>query len=173
MVESCDEAIDDYALLEGRLKPSHPPELRRSLGTLPRDLVLGTSVALYLLSSRAIEVLDRANFSGWTTYPADVSGALGGRLEGYAGLAVTGRCGPIRNELSKPILLPPPSPRGRSVWGWRGLYFEPNTWDGSDIFLAEGTAFVIVVARVKDVIERAQLSNFAFRPLTSIDRISL
>lgn len=133
----------------------------------------GTSVALHLLSPRVLEVLDKANVSGWTTCPADVYGALGGRLEGYGGLAVTGRCGPIGNELSQRVVLPPPSPCGRRVLGWRGLYFEPGTWDGSDIFLAEGTAFVFVVERVKDLIEGAQLSNFAFRPLTSIERISL
>jgi hypothetical protein len=93
-------------------------------------------------------------------------------LNGYSGIAVTGRCGPIDDRLSEEVTLGPPAPHGRARRGLRGLCFPPDSWDGNDFFTSEaGGAWIFVVQRVKDALEKAQLRNVEFQRLSEIERI--
>jgi hypothetical protein len=42
----------------------------------------------------------------------------------------------------------------------RGRYFDPETWDGSDIFSPEGTAHLIVTESAKLALEEARATNW-------------
>jgi hypothetical protein len=85
-------------------------------------------------------------------------------IPGYYGFLVRGRCGPIDD--SKRVEVPTICPGGIFPH-WIGLYFDPDTWDGSDIFLPGiYGAMIIVTEDVKLALERARIKNLAFIRLT-------
>lgn len=136
--------------------------------------VLSTSLVSYVLvSNRAIEVFRENAFTGWSTYPVLARGKDDEELDGYHGLAVTGRCGRIDKSMSERVWRDPPSPQGNRYQTWLGLYFHPDSWDGSDIFGPEGTTFMFVAERVKEATEKARLTNFSFTRLTEFEMLMI
>ena len=167
-----DDIKEPYTLMKGEALPSEPIVFEYSCGGKPRD-VIGTEFAvLELFSDRVIDILRNEGFTGWTTYPVEVYGKKGERIEGYHGFAVTGRCGPIDNSRSRQIVVPPPVPEGQPGPGWQGLYFEPDTWDGSDIFTPQG-GWVFVVGAVRKALKRAKVKNLYFKSLAEVVRLML
>ena len=65
---------------------------------------------------------------------------------------------------------PPPVPEGKAYDAWIGMYFDPATWDGSDIFISEGSTTTIVTSRLKEQLESADVTNIRFTPLTEFER---
>ena len=66
----------------------------------------------------------------------------GDRLQGYVGLSIRGRCGPIDDSLSERV---PKQYPGGVFPVLKGMYFDPATWDGSDVFTVKGRASFICV----------------------------
>jgi hypothetical protein len=66
----------------------------------------------------------------------------GAEIPGYQGLIVTGRCGSTRAN--------------------RVLPLDLQSWDGSDVFVREGTGEVYVTERVRNALEDARITNVAF-----------
>jgi Immunity protein family (Imm11) len=136
------------------------------------DLVGTTWAVLDIVSDRFAALLRERGLTGWRTYPVAICGKDGEAVSGYHGLAVTGRCGPIEWERSERVILPPSVPKGRTRAGWRGLYFTPESWDGSDLFVpADGGGYVIVTDAVKNASEDRRLTNVTFTRLTEFERI--
>ena len=125
-----------------------------------------TFVAILLISERFLDTLLEVRATGWGTYPVRPYDRAGLELPGYHGLAVTGRAGPIDRSRSRIELLPPPVPEEQAMYAEIGMYFDPGTWDGSDIFMPEGTLAVCVVERVKQALEERKLTNIEFTPLS-------
>jgi hypothetical protein len=169
-VSGRDEIANYFALARGEDLPLEPLEFVRASGGKPHDLIGTTYAVLQLISPRLIALLEEHGFTGWTTYPAKILLDDGSEVEGYRGLAVTGRCGPIEDDLSERIMLRPPVPTGRSMPGLRGMCFRPDTWDGSDIFTPEGFAAVFVVERVKEALETAGITNITLERVSEIER---
>lgn len=139
-------------------------------GTVANDY-LGTSFPLIaLLSDRFVEVLRAGGFTGWGTFPVTLTTQGGKAIDGYHGLAVRGRSGPIDGALSESIVLPPPVPGGAAEDGRRGLYFHPETWDGSDVFVPEGSGYVIVTEAVADAMRAAEVTNIDLEVLSGVER---
>jgi hypothetical protein len=156
-------------LARGEEQPAKPIAYLRDGGETPYDLIGTTDASLKLVSERVLGVLRKGNFGGWTTFPVRV--LLKDReLHGYAGLAVTGRSGPIDDRLSEDVIQPPPVPGGQSGRALRGLCFEPESWDGSDVFTPAGYTGIFVVEAVKDALERAGMTNVDFHRLSEIER---
>jgi len=157
-----------FAITRGS-KPSGPIVVRWARGgKSPSDVVRTTTVAPFIVSERVIDVLERYKFLGWQNYHVELIGPDGARIPGYRGLAVTGRCGPINNSLS--VKFPKIMPGGVFPW-WRGLYFDPKTWDGSDLFMPEGkSAWILAVDEVKQAFVDAHITNVVFSRLDVIER---
>jgi uncharacterized protein YjbI with pentapeptide repeats len=143
----------------------------RVYGSRPYDLICtGHGNCLLLVSKRVIRVLRESGFTGWETYPVAVPGRWGLRLRGIAGLAITGRCGPIDETKSERRSRPPHVPGGEAVEVLVGCYFDAATWDGSDLFLPEGWGAAVVTERVKTALERAGVRNAHFERLSEYER---
>ena len=167
------EEIDDVAILRGEIRPPKPlvfEYMKGASGSTPRDFVSTSLVSPRLISDRVVSVL--RDFSGWSTFPVEVYGKKGERIPGYHGLVVTGRCGPIDDSRSRPVVEPPARPQGRPTRMWIGLYFDPRTWDGSDLFLPEGWASIFVTEAVKKALEKAKITNVMFTRLTEAENLS-
>lgn len=147
-------------------KRPHLVEARWTMGTrIPGDVIWTTLAALVILSERVLAVLE--GFTGWSSYPVRLLGKEGEEIAGYRGLAVHGRCGPI--DTSKSVQVHKEFPGGTFPI-WRGLLFEPDTWDGSDIFMPEGDfGFVFIRKVVKDTFTRARVRNISFARIDEIE----
>lgn len=158
---------DPLKLLLGEVKPGRPIEFRRYSGSKPKDIMGATYAAILLVSDRFIDALVEVKATGWGTYPVRLYDKTGSELPGFHGLAVYGRAGPIDRTKSRIELIPPPVPQGQAMYAEIGMYFDPESWDGSDIFIPEGTAAVCVVERVKQALEQRKLTNIYFEPLSA------
>lgn len=169
--EPDDITIDAIGIARSEALPETPMIFRHFMGGgNPKDL-LGTGFAsLILLCDRVIEILRAGGYSGWTTYPIELYEKKGERMEGYHGFGVTGRCGPVLWEKGKKIRKPPPVPKGQGYDAWLGLYFDPDTWDGSDVFMPKDSTAIIVIEPIMQALTRAKVKNFKFQPLTEFER---
>lgn len=157
--------IDAKGLLLGHEVPHEPVLFRRQSGQRTCDVMGTTYAALSLVSKPLIDVLVRRRFTGWSTFPVRLLDGHEQEIEGYVGLSVTGRAGPIDRKRARIELDPPLVPKGRPTYIEVGMYFDPDTWDGSDFFVPDGTTAVCVVSGVKEALEESAFTNVALTPL--------
>lgn len=146
-------------------------KLEWTMGSVqPSDIVKATTAAPIFISNRVQELLSAGEFSGWQTYPVEVFGRDGIQFHGYQGLAVHGRCGAIDSARSVPF--DKAMPAGTFTW-FRGLYFDPSTWDGSDIFMpAEAVGWIFVVESVRNALIASRVKNVVLTPLDQVERMT-
>jgi hypothetical protein len=151
---------ESWRLVSGEWRPAEPIGFEYHLGRTPKDLI-GTSTASHrhLLSDRIIRTLSANKFTGWSTYPIRVTGKDGRQIEGYHGFAVTGRSGPPDRSRSQKT----EKFKEGSFVEIRGLFFDENTWDGSDIFLCG--PHVCVTQVVYEAVTALRPTNIEFTPL--------
>lgn len=170
-VTGAGQGIDDVAIARGEKLPSKPLACRYHMGGVTlRDLVCTGYAGMYVLSDRVIDILHAGRFTGWTTYPVEVYGKSGERIDGYHGFAVTGRCGRVLWSKGKKERRPAPVPGGQAYDVWVGMYFAERSWDGSDIFMPKATTYAIVVEAVMQALTRAKVTNIKFTRLTEFER---
>lgn len=161
----------DFAATRGEIRPAEPVPASWMMGrSTPADVIWTGSAAPVIVSDRAVSILEAEGFDGWGTYNVALSGKSGETIQGYSGLVVHGRCGEIDHERS--IKFDKIMPGGVFPW-WRGLYFDPATWDGSDLFMPAGTVgWIFVVEAVKRALEIAKVKNVVFTPLDQVERMT-
>ena len=168
---SCEDIDDDVGLVRAEWVPKIPLVFRHFTGGSRLHDVIGTGHAtIDLLSDRVIDIFKEYGFTGWTTFPIELYGKKGVRIDGYNGFAVTGRCGPIDWSRGRKIRKPPPVPQGRSYDAWVGMYFDPNTWDRSDVFCPGETTYIIVTEPVMLALSDAKVTHILFKRLTEFER---
>lgn len=137
----------------------------------PGDIIWTTSAVPILLSERIVGLLREGHFTGWDVVPVELRNRVGGILPTYYFLRVPGRCGPIDNERAVKFDKSMP---GGVFPRWRGLYFDPATWDGSDLFMPTGNVgWIFVVEAVKKAFEKAKVKNVVFTALDQVERMKL
>jgi hypothetical protein len=154
------------AILRGEEPPLRSLEFRPMKGSIQADIMGTTFVALRLISKRFANLLLENQFTGWGTVATRIQDKRGKEIPGYFCLVVSGRAGPIDPSRNRIVLDPPPVPHGEPTYVEVGMYFDPMTWDGSDIFIPEGTTAICVTERVKDVVDRAKIENVQFTALS-------
>lgn len=163
--EISDEDDDDAVEVRRAEKlPPKPVKVRYAMGrSKPSDFIHTTNVHPILISDRVLGILKGEGFTGWQTYPVRVFGKDGARIPGYHGLAVHGRCGPLDDSRSvkRDTVYP-----GGVFPEWYGLFFDPATWDGSDLFMtASDQTWIFLVEAVKRAFEKAKVTNVKFTAL--------
>jgi hypothetical protein len=164
---------DAFAVQRGEEPLPTPAVCDQFLGRTPYDLVGTGFVALYLLSERVTEALQREAFTGWKPHPAEIRTRAGELIPGYHLLIVTGRCGPIDKPGFPRAGSGSPGAHGPAIMTTRGLHFDPNTWDGADIFVPEGAGWIIVVERVRDALKAAKVTNIDLPRVTEVEQVLL
>jgi hypothetical protein len=163
--------VDTFALTRGEVTPSRPILVKHDRGATLYDVIWTTNAAPVIISDRAARLLEENQVSGWSTYEVDLRDRDGDVIDGYSGLSVLGRCGPIRDDLSPSIEAVYPGGRTKRRLGWR---FDPDTWDGSDIFVpSDGSAVKFVTDSVRGLLERAKVRNLTLRNAATIKRLVL
>jgi hypothetical protein len=148
-----DDILGPYKLWRAETLPTKPVIFEHDLGREPMDLIrTGHGDMLFLLADRVIELLRKGAVTGWTTYAVEVYGKRGVQIPGYQGFAVTGRCGGAVDTKTQED--------GKPVY-----YLDPNTWDGSDIFLMGDERDCYVTARARDLLKTAEVRNIRWKPV--------
>lgn len=163
--------IDDGAIVRAHITPKEPVVFEHSSCSRPMDLAGTELPGMNLLSSRAIDLMREHGFTGWRTYAVEVTGKNKEAVEGYHGLQVYGRCGPIDDSKSRQVWREPVVEGGPRFQVWLGHYFDVDTWDGSDFFMpaevgGRENLLMYVTERVKIAFEKAKLTNVEFEPAT-------
>lgn len=151
-------------LFKGNIVPDNPIVFLKDRGRKIGDLIVTDGYGIVLLSNRVIDTLREANFTGWSTFPVEIYSSKGEIVDGYSGFSVLGNCGRYDITLAKEVMLP--GPLGNLIPKKMGFYFEPSSWDGSDIFNPAGTWRMVVTESVKEAIERIKATNIQFTRLT-------
>ncbi|WP_224245758.1 hypothetical protein [Hyalangium gracile] len=161
--------IDPFALTRAELRPSQPIPVEWAMGSArPMQVMWTMYAAPLILADSVVQLLRSHGFTGWSLYDVAVRDKQGQPIPGYSGLSITGRCGNIAWERGVEV----PRSRPAGIFPvWMGLFFDPESWDGSDFFMpAERGGYVFVVEEVKRALERAKIRNVEFTPLNQFER---
>ena len=161
---------DDYKLFRGELELDSPVKFYPNVGKKPYDLVGSGWAIFHLFSSKIINILVENHITGWKIYPCELYGLDGKMIEGYSIFSVTGRCAPIDWTKSEKFIKDPYIIGGGAADMIRGIYFGLDSWDGSDIFTAEGgTAFTFVTQKVRDLLIKNKVTNILLERVTEME----
>ncbi len=162
--------LDMIEVALGKRQVTRPIGLRPMSGSLAADLMGTTWAVVNLMSDSLTRLLSSAAPEGWYPFPVELQLRGGEPLTGYHGLSITGRTGPIRQDLSVDAILPP-VPGGQAVPGMRGWCFDPQSWDGSDVFSPEGAAAFCVTEAVADVLLTSGLTGMRIERMSEIEEV--
>ena len=87
-------------------------------------------------------------------------------LEGYAGLRVTGACGPLDVSESERITKITP---GGIEKAYLGIGFDRDSWDGGMIFRPQWSSAIVVTERVRAAFGHAKIGNVDLRRLDTVE----
>jgi hypothetical protein len=158
--------LDYHALASGRLVPSEPVRIVPYGGREVTDFIWTDAVVIRLVSRRVLDLLRASGIDGWSTFPVQVHGRDGQTIDGFKGLAVTGRCGKFDPAMSMPFLRRMP---GGVFPHFRGRFFKPESWDGSNIFSPEATSHLFVTRAVHDLLRHGRARNVRYQPITEME----
>lgn len=150
-------------LSQGAMQARDPIQFDVAQGSETCDVLWTQLVIPLCISARVVRLLQQNDVSGWSTYPVEVLDNNGRLLADYHGFSVTGAICSADYSRSTVVTKPPPAPRGRSYDVYRGLYFDADDWDGSDMFWVGRVR--VVVEKVKKIFEQNKVSNVCFTPL--------
>jgi hypothetical protein len=91
-------------------------------------------------------------------------------VNGYSGISILGRAAGIDSSCSERVLKPKVVDTGPRQPGFRGIYFEDDWWDGSDIFTVNNSGYLFCKSRVKDAISTLKPTNMEFTRLVEYER---
>jgi hypothetical protein len=162
--------INAGSLLRAEILPNEPVIIKWLMGgEKTYDLIWTGMASPIIVHQRVIDLLVMKKITGWKTYETKIIGKRGEEKHDCFGLAITGRCDPFDLSKSEIVLKKNPA-RWSPVF--RGQYFEPNSWDGSDFFMekpdtqSRKTGFVMVTAAVREAFRIAKINNIRFVPLS-------
>lgn len=159
---------DFYKVFRNEFIPEYVVECMPSLGTKTFDFLNTGYAGLYHVSKKIIELFKDNAISGWNSIPVRIKGYEG---SDYYILTITGRCSAIDYGKSEPFIKAPFTTTGSPIEAKRGLYFDLNSWDGSDVFTPEKSMFTFVTEAVKKLLVKNKVTNITFENITQFELI--
>ncbi len=157
---------DFYKVFRSEYIPEYVVECMPSLGSKAFDFLNSGYAGLYLVSEKIIELFKNNAISGWSSIPV--------RIKAYEGynyyiLTVIGRCSEIDYEKSESFIKAPFTPTGKPIEAKRGLNFDLNSWDGSDVFTPEKSMFTFVTEKVEKLLSKNKATNVIIENITKFE----
>lgn len=150
-----------------KLQITEPLVIQHDMGKVLRDFIWCTFEPL--VHNRVIELLTGSRVTGWTTYPVEVYDRESKKVDGYHGLAITGRCQSIFLSKEHSQLVYEEMPGGLFP-RYKGLHITTESWDGSDFFTAADgrTAYIIVTDKIRELFVKAKVTNVDLLPVEEV-----
>lgn len=145
------QPYDEIALKTGEILVQDSFPVKIDEGKKFYDVLWLQDVFNFSVSDRIHSALIQAGMKGWRSYRIQIEG----HDEKYWGIQITGRSGP-------PIR---PAKTGFTV----GMNFDPLTWDGSDLFLMQGTYFTLVSERLRDLLIKLKTTNLELEETSKME----
>jgi hypothetical protein len=153
-------------LLRNEYKVSHL-DIKHMEGSSEPGILFWNSVTEpFCISQSLLDILQQNKITGWSTIPVKVLTKSGGNtIDNFFALTVTGRADPI-NYLQTDIVFKQ-FPGGQFPH-FKGIYFVPESWDGSDIFMertdsdGKSSAFIYVTKKFVDTFKKNKVKNIRF-----------
>lgn len=134
-------------------------------GRTPSDFVGTTLTTPVLVSQRTKDIMEGEGVTGWVSNPCRVLSRDGDAYD-YHLLGITGRSGPMKYERSERFIKKLPGGPANYL---RGMYFDPETWDGADLFLAGDTVIKVTTDRVRELFSKYSVRNITLERLTEVE----
>jgi len=149
----------EWRLISGDYEDfSFPIVFKQEFGKKNEDLLDTGWPNLYLISDKLKSVLVDNNITGWKTFEVIVLDKKGSEIEGYHGLSIIGRCGPIDFDKSE-IIHKQLAPNAPISTYYKGVSFDVEKWDQSDVFLSEKNFRILVSDKVAELVIKNKLTN--------------
>jgi hypothetical protein len=157
--------LDYLAILRGEEAPKGVMPFGWASGaSIPSDIVWTDALFPILISRQVRSSL--AEITGWTSHPVSLLDPNGRGFADYHLLTVLGRCGPI--DFTQSILEQKKYPRG-TFPEYRGLFFDQDSWDRSDIFMpVNRIGFIFITDAARDALASLKDANCCFEPLAEV-----
>jgi len=134
-------------------------------GREPGTLFWNTVCDPFCLSNDILDILVSNGITGWSAVPATVTDKNENKWKNYSALTISGRADAV-DYLESDITFNN-FPGGLYPY-FKGLYFKPDSWDGSDIFMSRAdkfgkiTTFIYVTSKFVNAFNRAKIKNIRF-----------
>jgi hypothetical protein len=163
-----DTELQIRELLLGLRQPMNEPVLiRHAQGeAVPGPCFWVSGIFGPIVSISIVELLQAHKITGWGTFPVRVLAKSGDEVQGYVGLRSTARPVSVIDYTKGRRIASRNNPNS---FRYIGGEFDGGTWDGSDIFRSGNSNQLMVVERVRKVIEAAKISNVRFIALSEHD----
>ena len=144
-------------------KPEEPIQLVWGMGgRVPSDVVWPMAAKPPFVSSKVVELLHSYDITGWDICPTQITDRNGELHTNYHRLMIVARCGPIDWTKGERFW----HTEHWRAWAYRGGWFDPESWEGSDLFCPVNSGFILASERVVNVCQRAKIRNLLFQRLT-------
>ena len=126
-----------------------------------KGLILNGYANFHLFHKRLIEAFKECGFTGWSAYPVSLYCKYGDIDKDYYAFSITGKAGDY--DISKSEII---DVKTGDTFCWidrdyKGVYFDPATWDGSDFFKTR--YFTLITEPVMKVIKSFNLKVNIFK----------
>ena len=118
-------------------------------GTKAFEILPFNDSSNFAISKRMKELLEQNDIKGWSSFPIIINGLE----DEYFAFQNLSKAGPITNLDAV------------NDFETDNHEFDVNTWDGSDVFHLENTGMNVCTEKVKNILEKAKISNLEILPL--------
>lgn len=157
----------EFALMDDELEPTKPLPFKVMQGRRPSD-VWGNTAGLHLFSGRLVRLLQELKCTGFTALPAVLYDRNDRKVidDDLFCLRIGYGAGPQDETKGEPLLLDFERRRNPELLeGCYGVYFDPTTWTGLDLFRLESCrSLALTVQRIATELLHADLTGVQVMP---------
>jgi hypothetical protein len=133
--------------------------------------IIGTTSALeILISSKFADIIRSSDFQGYNLSSVKIHMPDENRRDDYFLLSIYGHCGALNDNDTNTFFIENEGGIGKTEY-YTGFLFDPDSWDGSDLFSPDGSELYFVTESVKLAIDRARLTNVSLRYILHCPRL--
>lgn len=145
-----------------------PVNFSHKYGNKMMDILDTGWPSLYLISDKCKELLSQNNISGYLTYSINLTDKNKNKINGYSGLSIKGLSKSYSICKDK-VVYKKFVDDGLEYKYYRGIKFDEYGWDGSDIFLTEGSFEIFSTKKLVDLFNKNGITNFKSEAISEID----
>ena len=159
--------IDRRELLRGNITPESSINIYHYMGGKhPQDVVWTSLIGVIAMHEKVFKLMENNDISGWKKYPVNVYDRYGKLYDDFAGISVTGKSGPLDWSGSQRVQVLTKSKGSSPLYDLIGATIEHEYWDGSDIFMPEGTTYLLATERLVEILKNINVRNIDYVRIT-------